>query len=156
MTPLPLHEGELLMKDYTRHFPFIGRVLIGGTFILTGLEKLGSYTATTQMIGAVGLPFAPLGWLIAVFVELGCGFLVLIGLRTRPAAFILAGWALVTASLFHTDLADANQLINLLKNLVIAGGLLQIAHFGGGATSVDARKNRSIRAGEGSARTLEG
>ncbi len=31
-------------------------------------------------------------------------------------------------------------MINFLKNLMIAGGLLQIVHFGPGAVSIDGRK----------------
>jgi putative oxidoreductase len=33
-------------------------------------------------------------------------------------------------------------MIHFLKNLMIAGGLLQIVHFGAGAFSLDARKKR--------------
>ena len=46
----------------------------------------------------------------------------------------------MTAVFFHSNLADQNMMIHFLKNLAIAGGLLQIVHFGAGALSVDARK----------------
>lgn len=45
----------------------------------------------------------------------------------------------MTAFAFHADLADQIQATNFLKNMAIAGGLLQIVAFGSGALSVDGR-----------------
>src|SRR5580704_4970074 len=97
------------MKDNTQYLPFAGRVLIGGIFILSGLSKLGSYGGTTAAISAVGLPLAPLGFLVAIAVEIGVAFLLLIGYRTRLAALILAIWSVVTAIFFHRNFADQNM-----------------------------------------------
>jgi putative oxidoreductase len=52
----------------------------------------------------------------------------------------MAGFTLVTAFAFHFNLGDQNQFIHFFKNLSIAGGLLQVAAFGGGALSLDARR----------------
>jgi uncharacterized membrane protein YphA (DoxX/SURF4 family) len=46
----------------TRFLPFVGRVLIGGIFLLSGLSKLPAYTYITTAISGAGLPFAPLGF----------------------------------------------------------------------------------------------
>jgi putative oxidoreductase len=58
-------------------------------------------------------------------------------------AFGLAVFTLATAVLFHRNFADQNQMIHFLKNMVIVGGFLQIAHFGAGAYSLDARRLRT-------------
>jgi putative oxidoreductase len=129
------------MKNNTQYLPFAGRVLIGGIFILSGLSKLGSYAGTTAAITAAGLPFAPLGFLVAVAVEIGLGSLILIGYRTRLAALALAIWCVVTAIFFHRNFGDQNMMIHFLKNLMIAGGLLQIVHFGAGGLSFDNRNS---------------
>lgn len=129
------------MKDNTQFLPFTGRVLIGGIFMLSGLSKLGSYAGTTAAISAVGLPFAPLGFATAIAVEVGLGFLLLIGYRARPVALVLAIWCVVTAIFFHRNFADQNMFVHFLKNLMIAGGLLQIVHFGAGVLSLDNRNN---------------
>ena len=50
----------------TRYLPFVGRLLIGLPFAMSGLSKLGAYGATTAMIGAVGLPLPPLAFAVAV------------------------------------------------------------------------------------------
>jgi putative oxidoreductase len=49
---------------------------------------------------------------------------------------VLAAWV------FHSDFTDQNQMIHFLKNFAIAGGLLQVAAFGGGSFSLDGRRNR--------------
>ena len=126
----------------TRFLPFAGRLLIGGIFLMSGLGKLPAYTAMTAAISGAGLPFAPLGFAVALVVEIGLGLLLLVGYRVRPVALALAIWCVVTAIFFHSNFADQNMMIHFLKNLMIAGGLLQIVHFGAGAVSLDARAGR--------------
>jgi putative oxidoreductase len=41
---------------------------------------------------------------------------------------------------FHHNFADQDQMIHFLKNMMMAGGLLQIAAFGAGAVSMDNRR----------------
>lgn len=95
-----------------------------------------------QGTSGAGLPFAPLGFAVALVVEIGLGLLLAIGYRTRAVAFGLAIWCVVTAIFFHRNFADQNMMIHFLKNLMMAGGLLQIVHFGAGAVSLDARAGR--------------
>ena len=123
----------------TRYLPFAGRLMIGLPFALSGFGKLGAYGLTTQMIGAVGLPLPPLAFAVAVAVELGGGILLIAGFRTRTVAVALVLFSLATAVSFHSNFADQNHMIHFLKNIMIAGGLLQIAAFGAGALSIDNR-----------------
>ena len=129
----------------TRYLPFIGRLMIGLPFVMSGISKLGAYGATTGMISAVGLPFPPLAFAVAVAVELGGGVLLLAGYRVRFVATAMAVFALATAVSFHSNFADQNQMIHFLKNVMMAGGLLQITAFGGGPISLD---NRRAKGGE--------
>jgi putative oxidoreductase len=123
-----------------RYLPFIGRILIGLPFAMSGLSKLAAYGATTAMIAAAGLPFPPLAFATAVVVELGGGLLLILGYRVRPAALALAVFSLAAAVSFHNNFANQDQMIHFLKNVMIAGGLLQIAAFGAGAISIDNRR----------------
>jgi len=124
------------------YLPLVGRILIGAPFLLSGLGKLAAYDRVVAMITAAGLPFAPLGWLIAIVVEIGGGVLMIAGLRVRPTALVLAAFTLAAAVFFHRNFADQNQMIHFMKNLVIIGGLLNVAYFGAGPLSLDNR-NRS-------------
>jgi putative oxidoreductase len=119
------------------YLPFVGRVLIGLPFAMSGFGKLAAYGLTTEKIGAVGLPFPPLAFAVAVAVELGGGLLLVLGYRVRLVALALTAFSLATAFSFHSNFADQNQMIHFLKNVMIAGGLLQIAAFGAGAISIE-------------------
>jgi putative oxidoreductase len=127
----------------TRYLPFIGRVLIGVPFMMSGLSKLAAYGGTTAMISAAGLPFPPLAFAAAVAVELGGGLLLVLGYQARLVALALAVFALATAVSFHSNFADQNQMIHFLKNVMMAGGLLQIVAFGAGAISMDQGRGKS-------------
>jgi putative oxidoreductase len=125
----------------TRYLPLVGRLMIGLPFAMSGLGKLAAFGATTAMISAAGLPVPPLAYAVAVAVELGGGLLLVAGYQARTVAIALAVFSLATAISFHGNFADQNQMIHFLKNVMIAGGLLQIAAFGAGALSVDNRRN---------------
>ena len=132
----------------TRYLPFAGRLLIGLPFLLFGVGKATAYGATVAMIQAVGLPFPPLAFLGAVTLEIVGGLMLVLGYKVRPVAAILAAFSIVTAIYFHANLADQNTFVHFFKNVMMAGGLLQIAHFGAGALSLDERSaKRRLPAG---------
>jgi putative oxidoreductase len=137
---LTSNRGDFQMST-TRYLPFVGRLMIGLPFAMSGLGKLAAYGATTGMISAAGLPLPPLAFAVAVAVELGGGLLLIAGFRARSVAIALAVFSLATAISFHSNFADQNQMIHFLKNVMMAGGLLQIAAFGAGALSVDSRRS---------------
>jgi putative oxidoreductase len=126
----------------TSILPAIGRLLLAVIFVFSGLGKLAAPAATIGYIASSGLPFAPLGYAIAIAVELGGGLLLVFGFQTRLVAAVLAAFSIVTALAFHHAIGDQNQLLNLLKNFAMAGGLLQVVAFGAGAYSLDARAGR--------------
>jgi putative oxidoreductase len=125
--------------ELNRYLPFVGRLLIGLPFAMSGLSKLAAYGQTTAMIAAVGLPVPPLAYAMAVAIELGGGLLLIAGFQTRIVATALALFSIATAVSFHNNFADQNQMIHFLKNVMMAGGLLQIVAFGAGAISLDNR-----------------
>ena len=125
-----------------RYLPFFGRLLIGLPFAMSGISKLAAYGPTTEMIAAAGLPAPSLAFAAAVVIELGGGLLLVAGFQARLVAIVLALFCLATAISFHSNFADQNQMFHFLKNIVIAGGLLQIASFGAGAISVDNRYSK--------------
>jgi putative oxidoreductase len=130
---------------------FIGRILIGLPFAMSGLSKLAAYGPTTAKITAVGLPFPPLAFAVAVAVELGGGLLLILGYRARSVALALAVFSVATAVSFHSNFADQNQMIHFLKNVMMAGGLLQIVAFGAGAISIEQWRRKSGASSEAAA-----
>jgi putative oxidoreductase len=120
----------------------VARVLLSFMFIMSGLQKFGGIEGTAGYIGSVGLP-APtlLAWVAALFETL-VGIALLVGFQTRLAALGMAAFCIFTALFFHFAPADMMQMIMLMKNLTIAGGLLVLYVAGPGALSLDARGGR--------------
>jgi putative oxidoreductase len=127
----------------TNSIAAVGRLLLAIVFILSGLGKIASPEATQGYIASAGLPLPLLSYLIAIVMELGGGVLLVFGYRTRIVALALAAFTVSTALVFHNDFADQNQMIHFLKNISIAGGLLQAVAFGAGSLSLDARRQRA-------------
>ena len=127
------------MASSINALPALGRLLIAAIFLFSGVGKIAAPAATIGYIQAAGLPAPQLAYVVALIVEIGGGLSLVAGYRTRLAALALAGFTLVTAVTFHSDFADQNQMIHFLKNLAITGGLLQVAAFGAGALSLEAR-----------------
>lgn len=123
--------------------PLIGRILMAAIFVMSGIGKIANPGATLGYINAMGLPFPELALAGAIGIEVVGGLLLVAGLYTRPVALALAGFSILTGLVFHSAIADQNQMIHLMKNLAMAGGLLQIAAFGAGSLSIDARRTHS-------------
>lgn len=124
----------------TAALPFIGRLLLAAIFLVSGFGKIANPAATIGYISAMGLPLPEVGLAAAIAVEVLGGALLVLGLYTRLTAVLLAGFSVVTAILFHGAIGDQNQFIHLMKNFAMAGGLLQVAAFGAGSISLDARR----------------
>jgi putative oxidoreductase len=114
-----------------------GRALLAGLFLLSGLGKIGAYSATAGYMASVGVPGALLPLVIAIEV-LGAAAIIA-GWQTRIVAFLLAGFSLLSAALFHNDFANQIQMIMFLKNVSIAGGFLLLVAHGAGPISLDRR-----------------
>ena len=123
--------------------PLVGRLLLAAIFLVSAFGKLTAPGPTQGFIASVGLPMPVLSYLAAVIIELGGGLMLLTGYRTRLAAIVLAAFSVISAFVFHHALGDQNQLFHFLKNLAMAGGLVQVIAFGAGSFSFDNRRQVS-------------
>ena len=115
-----------------------GRVLITAIFVMAGISKLGAYAATQGYMESMGVPGALLP--LVILLELGGGLAVLLGWQTRISAFLLAGFCIISALIFHANFGDQMQSILFMKNMAMAGGFLFLVADGAGAWSLDARR----------------
>src|SRR5258708_30436080 len=119
-----------------------GCILLSVLFVLSGLSKSGAYTGTAAYMSALGVPAALLPVVIAT--EALGALAIIVGCKTRVTAFLLAGYALLTALVFHRNVGDQIQMIMFLKNAAIAGGFLLLVAYGAGDLSLDRRFARSV------------
>jgi putative oxidoreductase len=128
---------------YNSNYPaLIGRTLIALLFLVSGIGKIAAPAATQGYIASAGLPLPLVAYAVAIAIEVGGGLLLLLGIKTRLTAAVIAVFTIATALSFHMNFADQGQMVHFLKNLAITGGLLQVAAFGAGKFSVDARLHR--------------
>jgi putative oxidoreductase len=112
-----------------------GRILLSGLFLLSGVGKIGAYAGTAAYMSSAGVPAVLLPVVIAV--EVLGAIAIILGWQTRVAALLLAGYSLLAALIFHSNLANQIEMIMFLKNVSIAGGLLLLVTNGAGQLSLD-------------------
>ena len=123
----------------SRHLAdLLGRILIAAIFLVSGLGKVTGYAGTQGYMEAMGVPGALLPLVIAL--EVFGALAIIVGWQTRLFAFLLGGFTLLSAVIFHRALGDQMQSILFLKNLAIAGGFLFLLAHGAGAWSLDGRR----------------
>ena len=116
------------------------RFLLAFIFIVEGWSKIGYYEGTLQYMENHGVPGELLP--LVILTELGGGLLIACGFQTRLAALALGGFCILTAALFHRNIADVSEFIQFNKDLAIAGGFLLLVSFGAGGWSIDAIRAR--------------
>ena len=123
----------------------VGRILLATIFVLSGFNKIGGFDGTVGYMASAGLPFASFLLVLTIAMELGGGLLLIVGWQTRWVALAFFQFLIPVTLVFHTashNPAEAqSQMINLLKNISIMGGMLQVFAFGAGAWSLDARRS---------------
>ncbi len=120
--------------------PLAGRFLLSAVFFYSGFQKFAATGRAASSIAGRGLPFATAGAYAAGAFELTAALLLVLGLKVRPAALAAFAYLALVSFLFHWHPAmrgDHTQLLQLLKNAGIAGGLLLLASHGPGPTSLD-------------------
>jgi putative oxidoreductase len=139
-SPAGAHPAPVDTASLTSVLELGGRILLAALFLLAGLSKISGYGGTAAYMAAMGVAPALLPLVIAT--EVFGALAIIAGWQTRIAAFLLAGFSVLAAALFHHDFADQTQLILFLSDVAVAGGLLTLVANGAGALSLDRRRGR--------------
>jgi putative oxidoreductase len=123
--------------------PLVGRCILAGFFILSGVYKLQNWQESALFMAQHGIQVIQPLLALAIVVEIGAGLGVVLGFRTRLMALVLFVFTLVVSFAMHDfwTIGDAElrrvetQLFT--KNIAIAGGLLLLLGFGAGRWSYD-------------------
>ena len=114
-----------------------GRFLLSLIFIVSGFGKITAYSGTQAYMDSMGVPGALLP--AVIILEVLGGLAITLGWKTRVTAFLLAGFSILSAALFHANFGDQMQTIMFMKNLAIAGGFLGLVASGPGSWALDNR-----------------
>jgi putative oxidoreductase len=122
----------------------VGRILLALIFVMSGFQKITQFAGTAGYMRSSGIPpgLVTPALILTILVEFGCGLLIVFGFRTRLAAFVIFLWLIPVTYIFHfspyrhgTD--PMINMIMMLKNMSMMGGLLFLASKGPGGFSVD-------------------
>lgn len=125
-----------------KYGPLGARFLLALIFIISGFAKISNPAATGHYIASKGLPIPELLGGFASVLELAGGLVIVLGLRARAAALILAAYLVPVTIIFHDPaglhgMAAQMAMTQLLKNLGIIGGLVLLGIHGSGPLSLD-------------------
>ncbi|WP_337262246.1 MULTISPECIES: DoxX family protein [unclassified Serratia (in: enterobacteria)] len=126
-----LSAGNVTNIGSVNHTVRIAGIMLSILFIVAGFIKIANFELFLVMLSKVGVPTILLkpGVLLAIAIELGCGFSLALGWKARWAALILAVFLIPSTLMFHpfwTASPDHfyNELYHFLKNVALLGGLL--------------------------------
>ena len=108
----------------------LSRALLAAIFVVSGFGKIAGFHETVAMAGAAGLPLPAFSIAIAALVEIAGGLALLAGWQVRWASLALIAFLIPATLLFHAahlgDPAQSRmQMVEVMKNLAILGGLLK-------------------------------
>ena len=115
----------------------IGRILLVLIFIDSAIGKIQNFEGTTQFMATFGMPYTSFFLFGATIFELAGSIFVILGYYTRFGALLLLLFLIPTTIIFHTNFEDPTQIIHLMKNVSMFGGLLVLLAMGAGRFSLD-------------------
>jgi len=127
--------------------PLLARVCLVVMFPFSGLDKIVHWQDALKQANSSFLPGGKVLLVLAIVVEFVMPACVVVGWHDRLAAFVLAGFCVVTALLYHpfwnypsfwSKAGDGRaHFWDFLKNLGLVGGLLLLT-IGGTPLSISA------------------
>jgi putative oxidoreductase len=119
----------------------LGRILLGGIFVLSGYGKLMGLSAFAASLERNGVPFASVMALIGAPVEFFGGLAIVLGIETRYAAVLMILFVIAATLISHRfweyqDAARQMQQTNFSKNMAIIGAFVLLFVQGGGRFAV--------------------
>ena len=122
--------------------PLIARILLVVLFPFSALDKIIYWNDALKQARSSFVPGGAVLVVLAIVIEIVTPVCIVIGWHDRLAAFVLAGFCVVTAILYHPfwtfpdfwtpgDSKGRNNFWDFLKNLGLAGGLLLVVIVAG-------------------------
>lgn len=112
----------------------VGRLFVAIIFLASAFGKITNFDGTLQFMESHGMPFTTVLCAAAILIESLGAVALILGYKTRWGAAALAVFLVAATWVFHTA---PDQRIQLLKNLAILGGLLNLIAKGPGDISLE-------------------
>jgi putative oxidoreductase len=115
----------------------VARIMLVILFPFSALDKMLDWNGALKQATSSFLPGGPVLLIMAIAVELVAPVCIVLAWHDRIAAFVLAGFCIITALVYHEfwkygdfwtagESQGRNHFWDFLKNLGLAGGLLMV------------------------------
>jgi putative oxidoreductase len=132
------------MNYSSKYIAALGRLALAAIFLASGIQKLLTPEQTQSYIASANIPQPFIAYWASTAVEVLGGLSVALGFAPRIGALVLAVFSVAAAIIFHTNFGDQNQMIHFMKDIAIAGGLLQVVAFGSGGLAIANNGSRDV------------
>ncbi len=116
--------------------PLLGRVLMCALFLKSVYGKIMNPEELTSKLAEKTMPMPDVLTWIVIAMELVFTVMILVGYKTRLAAFGLIIWLIPVTFVMHPP-TEEKQVGAFMKNLALIGGLIFIAKAGAGEWAVE-------------------
>lgn len=113
------------------NFYNVARIVAGAFFLYAGIMKVLGFAGVVGWIAFMGYPMPEVLAGAAAALEIVAGLALIVNMQVTLASYALAAFTVLAGVMFHQFWAAAPDLVqnetnHLLKNIVIAAGLLLI------------------------------
>jgi putative oxidoreductase len=134
--------GVATVVDRSDFWLLVGRILLGGIFVVSGYGKLMGLAAFAASLEKNGVPYASALAPVGASVEFFGGLAIILGVEVRAAALLMIAFVIVATLISHRfwelqDPARRAQVTQFSKNVAIIGGFLLLHAAGGGRFAVE-------------------
>lgn len=117
---------------------FLGRLMMSLIFVVVGIQQASNPETVRAHMDLHGVMSALLP--VAIILQIAGAIAIVCGYWTRIFAFLLAGFSIMTAFLFHVDFADPAEFELFMRDVALAGGMLVLCARGPSDWTFDARR----------------
>ena len=114
-----------------------GRILLASVFFYSAIAKANNYGQVMAYMSSHGVPGSLLPLVLAT--EVLFPIALILGWTMRIAAFLLLGYSVLAASIFHHNFGDPAEALAFFKDLGLTAALLLLIVHGAGPLSLDDR-----------------
>lgn len=122
----------------------LGRLILGGLFLMSGTQKLMGLDQFAAMLVKNGIPDGVAAVLapVAAAAETAGGFLIVMGLATSWASLLMIAFTIAAAFVSHRFWEFEGEMrmlqqAHFMKNIMIVGAFCLLYVSGGGPCSID-------------------
>lgn len=119
------------MENYSTLFLWLGRILLGGFFLLSGINHLREYQAMSKYAASKNVPFPQWAVIFSGLLILLGGLGVILGIYPRLSLVLILIFLIPVSFIMHPFWKEKSpqkdqDMINFMKNMALVGACLML------------------------------